>query len=56
MTENLWLLVVAGGPVLIALLIGVALFQRKRRTPAQRAATERATAELYNPKDRGREP
>ncbi|MBE7184302.1 MAG: hypothetical protein INR68_07840 [Methylobacterium mesophilicum] len=52
-TENLWLLVVAGGPILIAVLIVVALTQRRKRTPAEKQATERATAELYSPRDRG---
>lgn len=56
MTENLWLLIVAGGPVLIAILIGFALFQRRRPSPARRAATERATARLYDEDDRGKEP
>ncbi len=55
MTENLWLLVVAGGPVLIAVLIAVALLQRRKRTPAERAATDRATADLYKPEEPGRE-
>lgn len=54
MTENFWLLIVAGGPVLIAVLIAVALLQRRKRSPAERAATERATAELYKPEDRGK--
>lgn len=56
MTENLWLVVVAGGPVLLAVALAFALFQRRRRTPAERAAADRATADLYKPEDRGKEP
>jgi uncharacterized membrane protein len=48
MTEQLWVFLVIGGPVLLAVLIGIALFQRGRRTPSERAATERATARLYD--------
>lgn len=56
MTENLWLIIVAGGPVLIAVVIAYALFQRRKPSAAQRAATERATARLYDEKERGEEP
>ncbi|MCO6050398.1 hypothetical protein NGM99_11455 [Mesorhizobium sp. RP14(2022)] len=55
-TENLWLIVVAGGPILIAVLIVFALTQRRKRTAAEKQATERATAELYSPRDRGAPP
>lgn len=56
MTENLWLLIVAGGPLLIAVVIAYALFQRRKPSAAQRAATDRATARLYDEDDRGKEP
>ncbi len=55
-TENLWLIVVAGGPILLAVLIAIALMRRTKRSPAEKAATERATAALYDPKDRNLPP
>lgn len=56
MTENLWLILVAGGPAVIAVALAFALFRRRKRSPTERAATERATAKLYDPEDRGKEP
>ncbi|PSJ52672.1 hypothetical protein C7I84_26160 [Mesorhizobium ephedrae] len=45
--EMLWLFVVACGPVILGLLIAYALMTRRRRGPAERRATEEATARLY---------
>lgn len=56
MTENLWLIVVAGGPLLIAVLIAFALLRRRTVSRAEHAATERATARLYDREDRGKAP
>ncbi|WP_164783905.1 MULTISPECIES: hypothetical protein [unclassified Mesorhizobium] len=48
MFENsMWLLVVAGGPLILAILIAYALLTRRRRGPAERRESERATERLY---------
>ena len=48
MFENaLWLLVVAGGPLLLAILLAWALITRRRPGPAERREQDRATRELY---------
>ncbi|PZO78735.1 MAG: hypothetical protein DI629_11260 [Mesorhizobium amorphae] len=55
-TENIWLIIVVGGPILLAVLIAFALMRKRSISPAQRQMTERATAELYSPKDRDQPP
>jgi hypothetical protein len=48
MLENaLWLLIVAGGPLLLATLMAWALITRRRPGPAERREQDRATRELY---------
>ena len=43
----LWLLVVAGGPLLLAILFAWALLTRRRKGPAERREQDRATREAY---------
>ena len=47
MEFSLWLLVVAGGPIIIGGVIAYALLQRRRRTPAEEVARDRGTDRLY---------
>jgi hypothetical protein len=48
MFENsLWLLIVAGGPLLLAILLAWALLTRRRAGPAERRERDRATRETY---------
>ncbi len=48
MFENvMWLLIVAGGPLLLAVLFGWALLNRRRAGPAERRERDRATREIY---------
>ena len=51
MMETLWLLVVVGGPVIIAIAIGYALLTRRNRTVGERVAQRNATRRLYEEKD-----
>jgi len=47
--ENiLWLLVVAGGPLLLAILFGFALMRKRRLSRAERDARERGTREVFD--------
>lgn len=45
--NNLWLVIVAGGPLLLAVLIAWALLTKRRRGPAERREQDRATREVY---------
>ncbi|RVB79126.1 MULTISPECIES: hypothetical protein [unclassified Mesorhizobium] len=45
--NNMWLIVVAGGPLLLAILIAYALITRRDRGPAERRESDRATERLY---------
>jgi hypothetical protein len=56
MTENLWVWLVIGGPVLLGLLIAFALFRQRSITPAQHRVAERATRDLYSPAERNQSP
>lgn len=48
MFENaLWLVTVAGGPLLLAMLLAWALLTRRRKGPAERREQDRATREVY---------
>ena len=47
MTQTLWLVVVFGGPLLLAGLIAYALLTRRERTVGERAAQRNATRKLY---------
>jgi hypothetical protein len=48
MFENsMWLLAVAGGPVLLAIVLAYALITRRRRTVAERQRGKQATERLY---------
>jgi hypothetical protein len=48
MFENsMWLFVVAGGPLILAILIAYALLTRRRRGPAERRESGQATERLY---------
>jgi hypothetical protein len=44
----LWLLIVAGGPLLLALVMAFALIRRRRAGPAERQARQAATRRLYD--------
>ena len=47
MFENsMWLFVVAGGPLIVAILIAYALLNRRPRGPAERRESDRATDRL----------
>jgi hypothetical protein len=50
MATFLWLLVVAGGPLLIAVVIVYALFTRRRLSPREKQAQTEATERLYDRK------
>lgn len=48
MFENgMWLLIVAGGPLILAILIAWALLTRRRPGPAERRERDEATRKLY---------
>jgi len=48
MVENaLWLLIVAGGPLLLAVLFAWVLLTRRRLGPAEKREQDRATREVY---------
>ncbi|MDQ2634592.1 MAG: hypothetical protein M3Y43_05075 [Pseudomonadota bacterium] len=48
MFENsLWLVMVTGGPLLLAVLIAWALLTKRHRGPAERREQDRATREVY---------
>lgn len=47
-TNYLWLLVVAGGPLLLAVLIGFALLRRRRLSRAEHIAQDRGTRKVYD--------
>lgn len=52
MFENdLWLYVVAGGPVVLAAVIAYAMLTRRRRSGAEREQSARATERLYREPD-----
>ena len=51
MTETLWLLVVLGGPVVIAVALVYALLTRRKRTTGEKAAQRHATRRLYEEED-----
>lgn len=44
----LWLVVVAGGPLLLAVLLGFALSRRRRLGQAERSARDRATKDVFD--------
>jgi hypothetical protein len=50
MSTFLWLLVVAGGPLLIAIVIIYALLTRRRLSRREKAAQINATEHLYDRK------
>ncbi|MDN2578480.1 hypothetical protein [Aquibium sp. ELW1220] len=48
-TENiLWLLVVAGGPFLLAILFGFALLRKRRLSRSERSARDRGTRDVFD--------
>ncbi len=51
MTETLWLLIVMGGPILIAVLLAYALLNRRKRSVGEAAAQRSATRQLYEEKE-----
>lgn len=51
MTEMLWLLLVAAGPVLLGAVAAYALLNRTPLTPGERAAQKRGTEKLYRERD-----
>ena len=48
LANYLWLLVVAGGPLLLAVLLGYALLRRRRLRRAERVAQDRGTREAFD--------
>lgn len=44
----LWLLVIAGGPLLLAILTGYALLQRRRLNRRERLAQKRGTRDVFD--------
>ena len=52
MTTYLWLLVVAGGPLLIALAIAYAMIRSRRLTRSERQARQEAVEDMYQKDDR----
>lgn len=53
MTTFLWLLVVAGGPILIALALAYGMLRSRRLTSVEKRAREDAIERLYGKKDDG---
>jgi hypothetical protein len=52
MFENsMWLLVVAGGPIILGGIIAYAMMSHRRRTRAEQRAAERAVDRLYRQND-----
>ena len=51
MTTFLWLLVVAGGPLLIALVLAYGMLRSRRLTGVEKRAREDAIERLYGKKD-----
>ncbi len=49
-----WLAVVAGGPLLIALVVVWGAHRNRQRNERERRITERATHRLYEKEDRSR--
>ncbi len=48
MFENdMWLLVVAGGPIILAVALIYAIMRRRRRGRAEQRESDRATEKLY---------
>ena len=45
--NNLWLVIVAGGPLLLAALLAWALLTRRRIGPVERRERDEATRETY---------
>ncbi|ESY86844.1 hypothetical protein NKI51_05145 [Mesorhizobium australicum] len=48
----MWLIVVAGGPALLIILIAYVLVTRRNRGPVERRESDRATDQLYREDDR----
>lgn len=44
----LWLLVVAGGPLLLAILFGYALLRRRRLSRSERTAQKQGTRDVFD--------
>lgn len=51
MSEFLWLLMVAGGPVLLAVIIFWAMRRRRRLTAGEARAQHEAVERLYDDRD-----
>jgi len=49
-TEWLWLLVVAGGPLILGIAFGYALARKRYLSRSEQAVRDQATRELYNEK------
>lgn len=52
MTTFLWLLVLAGGPLLIALALAYGMMRSRRLTRGEKRAREDAIERLYDEEDR----
>ncbi|ESY98794.1 hypothetical protein [Mesorhizobium sp. LNHC209A00] len=48
----MWLIVVAGGPALLIILIAYVLVTHRNRGPVERRESDRATDQLYREDDR----
>jgi hypothetical protein len=53
MTTFLWLLVIAGGPVLIGLVLAYGMMRSRRLTRVEEDARERAVEDMYDTEHHG---
>ena len=51
MSEIMWLLVAAGGPLLLAIIFAYVLIRRRKLTRAEFEAGERETRRIYEHRD-----
>lgn len=51
MTETFWLLVTAGGPLILAIIFAYVLIRRRKLSRAEFEAGERETRRLYEERD-----
>jgi hypothetical protein len=56
MADNIWLILVALGPVILAAAIAYALLRRRRLSTDERIAQEEAVERLYDKPKGGRQP
>lgn len=54
MEYYLWLLVLVGGPIVIGVVVAYTLMTRRKRTPGEKIAQDRATRHLYEDGEGGK--